>query len=124
MQSFGVQIGKYLLGLSIVGLIFSVGLSQVTEYSILKPIVSDVTKKLLDGNPGNIAYIYSEQMNSFLKTVMLFLAIGVLAGVIIIYFSTRNIFLSLDNIGKTLLKSGIPFLFLMILNHSSKPLNQ
>lgn len=54
MQSFGVQIGKYLLGLSIVGLIFSVGLSQVTEYSTLKPIVSDVTKKLLEGNPGNV----------------------------------------------------------------------
>lgn len=196
-NAIGVMIGKYLLGLCVVCLIFAIGFSQVTEYNTLKPVVNEFTKKFLEGNPGNgpnqtigqqlytgimqecmskerveypfineklvldckgvktggisaisesvtqlmlkdyykkydctplgcildifagkqgnFTYIYSEQMNSFLKMVIPFLIAGILAGVILIYFSTKDIFLFLDNLGKTLLKSGIPFLILMIL---------
>ncbi len=46
-QKFAVSIGKYLLRFFVLTLIFVYGFAQVTEYSNLKPIVSDLTTKLL-----------------------------------------------------------------------------
>ncbi len=46
-QKFAVSIGKYLLRFFVLTLIFVYGFAQVTEYSNLKPIVSDLTTKML-----------------------------------------------------------------------------
>ena len=46
-QKLAVSIGKYLLRFFVLTLIFVYGFAQVTEYSNLKPIVSDLTTKIL-----------------------------------------------------------------------------
>lgn len=46
----GKYIGKYLLRFFVVTLILVYGLSVVTEYDILRPIVSDFSTKLVNGN--------------------------------------------------------------------------
>ncbi|WP_096204960.1 hypothetical protein [Candidatus Methanoperedens nitratireducens] len=46
-QKLLVSIGKYLLRFFVLTLIFVYGFAQITEYSNLKPIVSDLTAKLL-----------------------------------------------------------------------------
>lgn len=46
----GKYIGKYLLRFFVVTLIFVYGLSVVTEYGTLRPIVSDFSTKIVNGN--------------------------------------------------------------------------
>ncbi len=48
-KGFITSIGKFLLRFFVLTLIFVYGFAQVTEYDNLKPIVSDLTTKLIEG---------------------------------------------------------------------------
>ncbi len=68
----GKFIGKYLLRFFIVTLILVYGLSVVTEYNTLRPIVSDFSTKLVNGNLTIINQSIGEQItaniNEYCKT--------------------------------------------------------
>lgn len=68
----GKFIGKYLLRFFIVTLILVYGLSVVTEYNILRPIVSDFSTKLVNGNltisNQNVGEQITANINEYCKT--------------------------------------------------------
>lgn len=75
----GKYIGKYLLRFFVVTLILVYGLSVVTEYNNLRPIVSDFSTKLVNGNisPGqNAGGQFMENIDEYCKTNDVFMIQG------------------------------------------------
>jgi len=201
-KRFITSIGKFLLRFFVLTLIFVYGFANVTEYNNLKPIVSDLTAKLIEGtqakdsnnqqvmesitqqckntdkiviplgsesltidckevqakgggaalsqymsdalsnillkdyyknydcspigcitslvfsrNPENLSFMISAQMNLFLKTLIPYLAIGIVLSLFILIYSIRETFAIFKEVGMTLLSAGVPFLLLLLLQY-------
>jgi hypothetical protein len=71
--------------------------------------------------PGDMIFILSVKMNSFIKLLIPFLVVGVLLSLSIMIFSIKEKFLLFKEVGMTLLSSaGIPFLILLLLLYKDK----
>lgn len=200
-NKFVISIGKYLLKFFVLTLILVYGLAYVTEYDNLKPIVSELTAKVIsetqakggtnqqitegiiqqckstdrliiplggesltidckevqakgdaallqyvseavssvilkgyykdygcppadcikslvvERNTKNMGFVMSAQMNKFLKTLIPYLAVGVVLSLLILVYLIRDPLVISKEVGMTLLSAGFPFLFFMLVKY-------
>ncbi|GEM_PF-2682998 len=70
-------------------------------------------KKLLSKDPQDLAVLLSAQMNSLLKSLIIYMIIGIIIAASIIVISIRKLFPILKSVGLTLIVSGLVFIVML-----------
>lgn len=106
-----------------------VALSQYMSETISNVILKDYYKDygcsptdcikslVIDRDSSNMGFIISAQMNQFLKTLIPYLAAGVVLSLFILIYFIRDPLVISKEVGMTLLSAGFPFLFFMLVKY-------
>lgn len=106
-----------------------VALSQYMSEAVSNVILKDYYKDygcppadcikslVIDRDPKNMGFVISAQMNQFLKTLIPYLAVGVILSLLILIYFIRDPLIISKEVGMTLLSAGFPFLFFMLVKY-------
>jgi len=106
-----------------------VALSQCMSDAISNVILKDYYKDygcppadcikslVIDRDSRNMSFVISAQMNQFLKTLIPYLAIGVVLSLFILIYFIRDPLVISKEVGMTLLSAGFPFLFFVLVKY-------